>query len=443
MRHASLILLLAAASIGCTAAESSGRTRVVLITLDTLRYDRFEGTLEQPSAMPRTRAHARDGLVFRRCYAVSGVTQPVHATLFSGLQPWHHGVTRNGVVLPKSLPNIVEIFSNEGYETRAVVASFPLTRRFGFARGFDVFTQDFSHNLNQNKTLWEGHWKIEAGAFFAMADTVNRHAIEAIEQASAEKQFFWFHYFDPHAPYGASSGGKVIRKRDILEGAERGPDEATRQLDLARQRYDADVRTLDRALDKLLRRLDEDAARYETHILVVADHGESLGEGGSVGHGARLNEAELRIPAFILSPRVRSGVSDQVVGTIDLAPTLLALGGIEVASPTFEGRDLTAPLAEIRRAFAIRRTAREPDQAEQRLDGKQYPLADVLFAAVDANGEIRRGNRKGLLTADASADATAITRRFSAFEDALDQLQDAEPLTPEVRRGLEALGYVD
>ncbi|MCP5043049.1 MAG: sulfatase [bacterium] len=436
-------LTVAVAVLACGSRDASTRTRVVLITLDTLRYDRFEGSENQPSKMPLTRAHAERGLVFERYYTISGVTQPVHATLFSGLQPWQHGITRNGVLLPETMPSIVETMKRNGFETHAVVASFPLTRRFGFARGFDSFSEDFSHNLSENKTRWEGDWKIESGTFFAVGSAISRRALDALDSATADKQFFWFHYFDPHAPYGASSGKEVVRKKDILRGVEIGPSIATKWLVRAQGLYDADVRTLDRALDRVLQRLAKDEARYETHILVVSDHGESLGEGDSVGHGARLNEAELRVPAFILSPHAVQGARKDVVSTVDLAPTLLSLAGIEAENIELGGRDLTKPAAVRRSAFALRRTVRHPEQSERRLDGESYPLVGYLFGEIDQQGTIHRGNREGLLASDRGTEATEIVKRFTTFQQALEGMDDSGPLSPEVHEGLKALGYVE
>ena len=44
-------------------------------------------------------------------------------------------------------------------------------------------------------------------------------------------------------------------------------------------------------------------------------------------HGYRLQEVEIRVPGLILSPKVAPGVRRDLAGTIDVAPTLLALAG--------------------------------------------------------------------------------------------------------------------
>ena len=84
-------------------------------------------------------------------------------------------------------------------------------------------------------------------------------------------------------------------------------------------------------------------------MVLLADHGEELGEGGVWDHCLRLSEAELRVP-FLW--RVRGGTlagaarRSDPAGTTDLAPTLLAQAGLASAGATFDGRDLSAEAAE-------------------------------------------------------------------------------------------------
>lgn len=439
------------ALFACSEASEPARTRIVLITLDTLRYDRFSAGEDGASAMPRTWQHAKRGLVFDRFYTVSGVTQPAHATLFSGRAPWDLGITRNGRPLPAEMPHLVERLKQAGFETHGVVASFPLTRRFGYDRGFDTFVEDFSHNLSQGKAVWEGSWRVEEGAFFAMADEITARALAALDAARADQQFFWFHYFDPHAPYGASSGGDIVRKRDLLRAVDQGEGAVAVELERARARYDADVATLDRALDRVFERLRKDEATHVTHVFVVADHGESLGEDHVVGHGSQLQAAELRVPAFLLSARVDAGRSASLASTMDIAPTLLSLAGLPMlpveADVPERGRDLTQGNVESEVAWAIRRTAREPGQSDRRLDGSQVPLDDYRFAAIDGDGAIHTGTSEGLLDGDGARPTpeqrTRFREAFARFEARLREFEQAEPLSPEVRRGLEALGYIE
>ena len=63
-------LLVLALAAGAAAAHCTPRgdspTRVVLITLDTLRLDSFLGTEDRPEQMPRLRRWAERGRIFGR-----------------------------------------------------------------------------------------------------------------------------------------------------------------------------------------------------------------------------------------------------------------------------------------------------------------------------------------------------------------------------------------
>ena len=78
-------------------------------------------------------------------------------------------------------------------------------------------------------------------------------------------------------------------------------------------------------LHALLAQLDAQRNRFETHVLIVSDHGESLGEAGSLGHGFRLSDVEIHVPALLLSPRVAPGHRDDVAGSIDAGVSSLTV----------------------------------------------------------------------------------------------------------------------
>jgi arylsulfatase A-like enzyme len=421
----STLLLLA------TCAPAPARpVRVVLITLDTLRYDAFAGTAESPSAMPHLAARAAGGASFARFYAVTSMTQPSHATMLTGLSPWEHGVTSNGSELAADFTTVAEILHEAGFETRAVVASLPLAHRFGFAQGFDAFDDRLTTPLPRAR---DAEAITPERRFFARGDTVTARALEALDAARAPRQLFWFHYFDAHEPYGDSEGSRLVRDEVLARIA--GGEPVAHLLDEVRAGYLADARSLDAQLEVLLARLDADRARFDTHVLLVADHGESLGEDGALGHGDRVSDEQIHVPAVLLSPRVTPGVRSQVTGTIDVAPTLLALAG--VAAPALAGRDLSAPELPEASVAGMRPTFRGRAR-EKLLDGHEHPLPEHCFYEVAPDGTIHRGSARQLEAGTPEATAA----RFRALEETLEQRAAERPLDPAVEEALRALGYV-
>jgi len=418
---------------GCGGGASDGTpagTRVVLVTLDTLRADAL-------SAMPRLAARARSGRRFSQAFAASPATQPTHASLFTGLHPWEHGVSRNGLVLGDAYRTVAERLADAGFPTAAVVASFPLHPRFGFAQGFDVFEHRFGHDLAG--PTWKG--APVAGRFYQTARPVTEDAIRLIDAATGERQFFWFHYFDPHEPYGDSAGEGMPLA--VLAATRRdAPRSLAGRLHAARSLYDRDLGFLDRQLERLFGRLDDDADRFETHVVVTADHGESFGEGGALGHGGRVTREQVQVPLFVVSPRAAVDVDAAPAGSVDVGRTLLALAGVPAEG--FAGRDLTRPAPGDAAAAGMRVT--------------DLGRLDRLLAGLpaDAPGGPRffRADAEGLVAGDARAafaeddparavDAANARERFAAWAEELAAADPAEPMDEETREGLRALGYVE
>jgi len=412
--------------------------RLVLVTIDTLRYDSFAGRAERPSAMPLTVRRAGHCLVFERFFSATSTTQPSQATLLTALHPWEHGVTRNGIVLAEEITTLAERLREAGFKTAAVVASAPVSRKFGFAQGFDEFHDDFSHVLRAGADGAIGQ------KYYSLAESVTKESFEMLDRmAGAERQFLWIHYFDPHAPYGDSRSGPTVRPMQLVKRIVDGAVDRDSGIRQARMLYELDIAYLDRSLEHFFKQLANEEDDVETHLLVTADHGESFGEDGSMAHGRRLTAGQIHVPTFLCSPRVEAGVNHEVAGSIDIAPTLLSLAGVK-ALP-MPGRDLTRPSQGQQRAFGMKTT--QPYQ-ELRLDGQIYDRSPNLFYMVDNDGTVYRGNGEQLLEPPTEADgpsadlAGQLRILFGSFEAQLQSNTGAELNDPETRRALNALGYV-
>lgn len=426
--------LLVCLGLGACGAERVPR-RIVLITVDTLRLDAFAGTAERPSAMPLTRRWAEQGLVFERAHAATSSTQPTHASLFTGLHPWEHGVSRNGVRLHADFETVAERLAAAGYRTGAAVASFPLHHRFGLDQGFDLYSDTFDAAPTES---WLGI-EVEAGRFHSLADDLNRRALGVLEALGKGDQFLWLHYFDPHAPYGdAAEDGS-----DPADAPSR-PESLAELIHDLRKLYDADVRALDAALQTIRQRLEADSLRFETHVVFTADHGESFGERGVTGHGDHIPDEQIRVPLFIVSPGVRPGSRRDVVGSVDVAATLLDVAGL--GTELGHGRSVLDEEGDAPRIVLGMRSTIDEGAVEVLEDGTRRVLPRHRFYQVHADGA-KRGNGKAL---DPDVErslpgpvAEELRSRFAAFERELERRAPPADLDFETRRGLEALGYLE
>ena len=411
------------------APEPAGPVRIVLITLDTLRLDAV-------ALMPGLADWSRKGTVFERYYSCSSTTQPAHATLLTGLHPWEHGVTANGMVLDAARETLAERMAAAGFRSGAVVASFPVHGDFGFSQGFDLYDNDFGGG--------EGPARNNRNLHSSAAQVTDR-ALAQLEALGGARQFLWVHYFDPHSPYGDHQGvrGVGASPGKILDGIAAGEYEAEERVAWAKRLYDGDLGYLDRHLMRLVRAIERRDDGFETHVVVVSDHGESFGEGGSMGHGKRLTPEQIHVPLIVRSPRLAAGVREEPVGSADVAATLLELAGIE--DGTANGHSLLRAARPQRAILGQRRSFAEA-YAELRIDGREHPLEMHQFFLAQGD-RVVTGNSAAVSSWDSGepiedAELAARCRElFAELERYVLELDTATLEDVESLEALRSLGY--
>jgi choline-sulfatase len=273
------------------------RPSILLITLDTTRADAI-GPEATGVETPAFTAVAARGLRFRQAYSTVPETLPAHSSMMTGLYPGGHGVHENARYLPVTLPVAAERLKQAGYRTAAFVSSFALSRRFGLARGFDVYDETFAGDRSE-RTAKE------------TTDAVLAHLAQA---DASQPLFLWVHYYDPHAPYT--------------------PPEPYRSK-YARDPYRGEVAAMDEQIGRLVQAFERRAGGTAA-IAIVGDHGEGLGEHGEAQHGTLLYQATMHVPLVIAGPRVKAGVSDTPVSTRRIFHTLLDWAGQQIDHSLFE-----------------------------------------------------------------------------------------------------------
>jgi arylsulfatase A-like enzyme/Tfp pilus assembly protein PilF len=296
--------LLLTGALAAAAPPPSASPSVILITLDTTRSDyvgRREGGVP---VTPNLDALARSGMRFTRAVTASPLTLPAHCTLLTGLDPPAHGVRDNGVAsLPDSVPTLGTAFSARGYQTAAFVASRVLDRRFGLARGFQVYDDA----MVAEKVGERGYPERDAA-------TVTTAALAwASRLPAGEPYFLWVHYYDAHSPYEPPG---IPRTAPAL------------------QRYAGEIRYVDSEIGRLLEGLPRSPGGRL--VAAVGDHGEMLGEHGEKTHGIFLYRAAVEVPLILAGPGVAPGKTiAATAGTRGLAASLLALAGPTAGAEPF------------------------------------------------------------------------------------------------------------
>jgi arylsulfatase A-like enzyme/Flp pilus assembly protein TadD len=314
-----LLALLVLPFVGCGEGQgpAARNPNLLLVTLDTVRADRLGCYGYAAAETPRLDRLAGEGIRFARAASPAPLTLPAHASLLSGLLPPHHGLRNNGAgSYPEGTATLATLLTDAGYRTGAFIGAFVLDRRFGLARGFEVYDDEIERDPGAGVVL---------EAERPGRQVVDR-ALAWLGQEDPRPFFLWVHLYDAHAPY------------------EPPPAQRTRHPD---RPYDGEIAAVDEAVGRLLAELDRRGLGGRTVVAVAADHGEGLGEHGEQTHGLLLYETTLRVPLLLRAPGVPARVVETPVSLVDLAPTLAGLLGRAFPAPaagTLDGRDLSTAL---------------------------------------------------------------------------------------------------
>ena len=272
---------------------------LLLVTIDTLRADRVGVYGNRTGLTPTIDRLAHEGLRFDAVRAHAPLTLPSHASLMTSRIPPHHGVRDNGTYrLDDTHPTLAAALKTGGYHTAAFVGAFVLDSRFGLARGFDVYDDQYVGRPAPGRV----------DVVERPANDVMTRAIDWIRTVTGRPWFAWVHVYDPHEPYAPPQ-----------------PYAST----YTTAPYDGEVAYVDSALGRMLDSLQAAGQLDRTLVVVASDHGEGLGDHGERTHGLFAYDSTMRVPVVAwCRGRIRPGVLTESAGLIDLAPTVLDLLGV-------------------------------------------------------------------------------------------------------------------
>ena len=298
-------LLALTACLGCSERPEPDRPNIVLISIDTLRWDRLGCTGHAEAATPVIDGLARRGTLYTNVVAPAPLTLPSHATMFTGLLPIEHGVRDNGTFkLGEEHDTLAASLSRMGYKTYAAIGAQPLAPGCGLERGFDRYDYQVEKSTAGSAMLGE-----------RAADRVTDAALELLNDHPEEAPFLLFvHYFDCHAPYAPPT---PFRER------------------FANRPYDGELAFVDQEIGRLLKTLERDRRLRNSLIVLTADHGEAFGDHGEESHAFFLYDSTIRVPLIVVGGESRKPEETQV-RLQDLKPFLEA----RASSRPF---DLTGP----------------------------------------------------------------------------------------------------
>lgn len=334
-----------------------GAPDVVLVVLDTVRAQSVSTYGYARPTAPALDALAREGALFLDATSPSTWSLPSHASLFTGRYPSSHNAHGEHQFLDARYPTLAEVLTHNGYETFCFTANPWISDGLGLTRGFahqDTSLRNqggaglgfsFIHRLLDRVGLQE-------------ADKGGRRVVGSFgdwarsRPADAERPAFVFlNFIEAHFPYHQLPHEDLFRFTDLPYGTLRslsidllgqqfgGPGRPVAEASQpARDMYDGGVVHTSDLLAGVVEALRARGTLDRTVLVVLADHGEILGErDGFFGHGPSFYQESVGVPLLIrFPPAVPAGTKISTpVSTLGAFATILDLADLE-APPTLQ-----------------------------------------------------------------------------------------------------------
>jgi arylsulfatase A-like enzyme len=438
---------------------------VLLVTLDTTRVDHLSCYGYGPGTSPYLDQLAAEGVRFERAISSSALTAMAHASILTGLNPYRHGLRvffgPTGNFLEDHHDTAASLLSQAGYRTAAFISAFTASHSYGLDLGFDTFElglEDQSERAGTpeqrvKKQKWNQRARVGEGQ--RRADATTDAALDWIT-ADDRPFFLWVHYFDPH-------DNSLLPPQEATDAFEQQFAARYEHLKAGRRktltRYDAEIHYMDAQVGRILEALQHNNRYDHTVIVVVADHGQGLGDHNWQQHRL-LYQEQIHIPLVVRLPDGPQGrVIANQVRNIDLLPTILEVCGQPVPEG-IEGRSLLALIAGHEEAprLAYAEALNTLDtHAPDRLPDEQR---DLLFCIMDQRWKLihhqqhpehselydleRDPKEKHNVLAEHAAERDRLLQALTDLgAQEIELIERNEPMAEGMENALRALGYIE
>jgi membrane-anchored protein YejM (alkaline phosphatase superfamily) len=224
------------------------------------------------------------------------------------------------------------------------------------------------------------------------------------------------------------------------------PIQKTRQL------YKREVEYMDSEIGKLFSKLEELSLFDNTHIMIVGDHGEGLGEylnnlgDPHVGHIHFLKDVYLRVPLIVYNPHTANKKKEveDFVSLLDIAPTVTQILNFK-KTPSYEGRDLLS--LNPSGGYAIFEETYKPEAVRERFAILRYPWHMIFIPEMQTYElyDLREdpGEQNNIYKGDNHPkEVTDLKRRLDQFARDILTGKEEVKIDRETEEMLKSLGYI-
>lgn len=360
-------------SSGSLLAQASGgkaqsRKNVVFILSDDHRYDFMGFTGKVPFLeTPNMDRMAREGAHIRNAFVSTSLCSPSRASILTGQYAHRHKVVDNQSLVPEALTFFPQYLQKAGYQTGFIGKWHMGESSSQKRKGFDYWVSFRGQGTYYNPVLnVNGEEKAYKDSTY-ITDLLTDYALEFLKNRDQDQPFFLYlshkavhsEFYPAQRHYGRYADKEIAypktmfppgHPKALADSSEynyelvpnwvkaqryswHGVDylyHGAYDFDTFYKRYCEALLALDESIGQVLKYLEENGLLENTTVFYMGDNGFSFGEHGLIDKRQAYEES-MRVPLLVLDKRmIRPNTKvGQVIQNIDIAPTILALAGLE------------------------------------------------------------------------------------------------------------------
>ena len=300
------ILIVSFIIISCN-NSSTKKPNIIVFIADDVSWDDFGCYGNNDVVTPNIDALAKNGLIFKNAYLTTSSCSPSRNSILTGRYPHNTGAAELHTEPPLNMISFPELLKNHDYFTLQA-GKFHMGEYA--KRGFDKVNDSKTLNGGGGEKLW----------------------LESVKNRPKSQPFFmWFAAYDAHRVWGDNEFSGT-HQPDQIEVPEYLIDGDLTRLDLAK--YYDEITRFDFYIGEVIEELKLQGEYDNTLIIIMADNGRPFPHSKT-----RLNDQGIKTPFIVHYPKVlkENDVVNALVSSIDIAPTIMDLVGIEVKE-NFQGK---------------------------------------------------------------------------------------------------------
>ncbi len=251
------------------------RLNLVIVTLDTTRADRIGAYGSREVETPAIDRLAHEGVLFEQAVSVAPLTLPAHSSIFTGKFPPEHGVRDNGGFFLGPEQTHARR-SAQGRAATGPAGSSPPTCSTRSGASIRGSTPTSTTSISARRA------PCRSARSSGRPTRWWTRRCRGLSRPQDRPFFAWIHLYDAHSPVPAARTVRVA-----LQGA-------------SLQRRDRVRRHPGRTRSS--RSLQSCGLYDRTVVVVMGDHGESLGDHGESAHGFFVYNSVTHVPFVIRTP---------------------------------------------------------------------------------------------------------------------------------------------